>query len=239
MSLTIYTAASGHYTHYAPYFELCAKRAYPTVDVRVDILDNVPCLYYAACYRFLNEVPGDYVYITDVDMVLMPMPDLFAYHVGMMTVTGLPYSNCQRKNEPMGPDRLTGLHFCTPEWYQATVESRRVYMAKLNRGEVGKGRFDDELTLMRVVRESGLGIPPRRRLINLHFGVHIGTIRAYKSKTRETMRHQLNMRVSPALAQEMCVIMDSPEWRDIKCDNRTVREEMRTLEVYCRGRARQ
>jgi hypothetical protein len=223
--------------HYAPYFELCAKRAYPDAVVRVDILDNVPCLYYAACYRLLNEVPGDYVYITDVDMLLMP--GLFDYHTNMMAETGLPYSNCQRKNETMGADRMTGLHFCTPEWYRVTAESRRKYMANLNRGEIGGGRFDDELTLMRVVRESGLGLPPRRRLINLHFGVHIGTVRAYKHHTRETMRHQLNMRVSTSVAQEMCVIMDSPEWRDIKCDNRTVRDEMRMLEVYCRGRAKQ
>lgn len=240
MSLTIYTTASGEYVHYAPYFEYCARRAYPKANVRVDILDNIPCPYYAACYRLLNEVPGQHVYITDVDMMLLNPPDMYEFHTDMMSKTGLPYSNSPRRKEFRGAERLTGLHFCTSEWYSKTASVRRWYMEQLNRGEIGKGRFDDELMLMSMAKEVGLAIPPGQRLINLHFGIHLGTIRAYRHKSRETLRHQLNMRITPQRAREWCNVMDSNGFGAVpKPTDRKIREEFSILEAYCRQRARQ
>jgi len=241
MKRLIYTAASGWYTAYAPVFEYCCRRSYPDADVHVDIIDDRPEKYYAACYRLLNHPGGDYdeVYVTDVDMMHVPMsPGLWQYHEQRMAHSHLCYSNSPRKGEERGPERLTGLHFATPEWYQRTYDQRDHYLNLLEKGLIGKQRYDDELTLMKVCRESGVGIPPRERLIGRHFGIHLGTIRCYATHSDRARESQLRIRVTHDQAEAWNDIVDSDGFEDVArqaCQgSRLVGEHLHRLEAFTR-----
>jgi hypothetical protein len=181
----VFTCVDENYEAYVPMWNVCNLRTYwQQSDSHVHIVSSkgkVP--HYAACLRFLIDpckllgVDYKYIYTTDVDMFHLPVGDLFWYHMKKMEKTGLSYSNTPRRMENRGAERLTGLHFCTKEWYNQTRVAREKYLKLLEAGEIGKEPIDDELTLMKICVESRLKIPPKEQLIPRHFGVHAGSFR--------------------------------------------------------------
>jgi len=235
----IFTAVSGAYIYYAPLFRFCSELSYPGVDVVIHTLDDSPTPFFAAVCRLLYEVDGyDEVYVTDADMIHLPTIDLFRYHRERMEATGLCYSNSPRGHEHRGAERLTGLHFCTKEWYKRTKKSRTALMEKALRGEIGGSRFDDELALMQVAVESGVGIPPRERLIGRHMGAHLGTIRCYLSHGIREVESQLRVRVTVEQAEAWNDIVDMPKFREMVrgvCEKSPmIAEQLEVLERFTR-----
>lgn len=93
--------------------------------------------------RFLlePEIKSDYVYIGDVDILVL-QPDVVEQHIGKMAQSLMPYSNIQRP----GRKRLSGLHFTRWDAYypvgaldQKTIRSRA-----------------DEAILYELIRQRGL-----------------------------------------------------------------------------------
>lgn len=247
----IFTECNGWYSQYRPVFEYFARRAYP--DSEVFVLDygekELPCEYFCACDRLIIDAGDaamgelndfDRVYITDIDMLLLPGENLFSYHESVLKKTDLPYNNTMRRGEPFADQRLTGLHYATTEWYLRTYEARKNYRNGLCSGGFGNDRFDDEKILFNVVKESGLGFPPMQPRVRLHFGIHLGTLRAYRYKSRETMNSQLKMRIGPAQAEMYLKACRDPEFGDVldKVTHDMVLWQLKTLHSFCMRRAK-
>lgn len=250
----IYTECNGWYSEYRSVFQHFASRAYPDAYVYVvDHGDNeLPCEYYSACSRLLMDRSSndlgdnlfasyDSVYVTDIDMLLLPGEDLFSYHESMIKKTDLPYNNTRRYGEPFAETRLTGLHYATRGWYEQTTLARAKYNTKLQCGEIGNDRFDDEKILFNVVKESGLGLPPMQPRVRLHFGIHLGTLRAYRYKSRETLNSQLKMRISPVQARAYLDACREPAFGKVIDSGRhdMVAWQLKTLHSFCMRRAKE
>lgn len=242
-NLLIYATASGRYEAYEPLFRFCIEKAYPRMAVEVERLPyDKRRPYYSSCYRFL-KIPElkiyhcyNYVYITDIDMLICPeSPSLLTFHTLEMEKTGLPYSNVPRWKEPMGENRLTGLHFIEERWYTRTFEAREKELYNLKNGLIGSCKCDDELMLMRIVKASGLDIPERGNLLRRHHGIHLGTLRDYRDKTLQQRRNNVRTRIRPH-AGYWCNLIETADYKAIV---RTIRDkdllwELKELEKFAR-----
>jgi len=243
MSLLIFTVASGEYLEYADIFQYCVNQSYPEYSIKVlkNYSDTVkfmsPCMrYLIEPEEYLNKY--DYYYITDIDMMILAEDkSIVDFHTEEMRQTGLSYSNTIRNKEALGSERMTGLHFCTPQWYKTTHTEREKYKDFIIRGEYGHGKYDDETMLKKITMGSGLDLPPRYGLIRRHHGIHIGTIRDFYKKKYTTIKNQLTYRV----ALKQCI-----KWQDVyqsggnkiisKIKNKKIREEFSILDKYTMGR---
>lgn len=126
----------------------------------------------------------EYVYITDIDMmIVLEDTTLLDFHLNEMKQTGLCYSNSLRNHKDWkGKESLSGLHFCSWEWYEKTEQSRQKYAKLLESGEVGEKRGYDGHMLYKMVKESGLKLPGKYKLIPRHHGIHLGNFRLFNSK---------------------------------------------------------
>jgi hypothetical protein len=240
--LTIFTIHDERYQGYASMWKYFICEAYPQYSAISGMIESKE-QYTAACRRFIDQPinEGD-VYITDIDMMILWEPisiDLF--HNFEMNESGLCYSNSPRNNsEPFSSLRLTGLHYCNQEWYRRTEKSRQEALSLVEKGEIGKGRYDDEIMLKRICEESGLGIPPKRKLILRHHGIHMGTFRNYIMYGPARMRTELRQRISPFQARQFVQISETAEYKLIfkYIKNPIIQKEYEFLEVFCRSRGR-
>ena len=239
MSVTVFTVYNEKYSAYAEMWKYCINRAYPQYQV---IAKEVRSSYEydANCLRFLEHptIEGD-VYICDIDMMtLKENPSLHEFHHNEMKASGLCYSNSPRNNtEPKSYERLCGLHYATQEWYAKTAVMRLKYKNMLDRGEVGRDFFDDEIMLKKICEESGLGIPPKTPLFKRHHGIHFGTIRHYKSLGPERLTAELRVRVKPEQAQQWVEIADSVEYKRIlkSIEDKTILWEFAFMDKFTRS----
>ena len=125
----------------------------------------------------------DNVYITDIDMMIMPEKvDFLYYHLNEMGETGLCYSNSLRNSKHWkGTESFTGLHFASKEWFERTEKARQKYEIKLRLGRVGEKREYDGHMLYLMAKESGLEICKKLKLAERHHGVHLGNFRLFKT----------------------------------------------------------
>jgi hypothetical protein len=245
--LLIFTAASGLYCDYMPLWRWCISKAYQEYDCFCVIIQNPTTRYYAAIYRLLHHPSPDfkYIYVTDVDMmILREKPTLMDFHLREMKKTGLCYSNSKRYSEPQGDRRMTGLHFCNQRWYRKTQSQRDIYIHMLENGEICNNRFDDELILMKVMNDSKIEISPRFvSLVLRHHGIHMGTLRSYKSHTRQKLNEQLRMRITPDQARQWLKYYEDGEFCAIMKATCTVSKilkwEYEALYSYCMRRAKE
>jgi hypothetical protein len=241
VSQLILTAASGTYLSYVPLFKYCASRAYPMAAVSVVEYPGIP-EYEAAIKRLLivPEIKADEIYVTDVDMLLLKTPkNLFDQHSCLARVENTCYSSSVRRRETRGSERIQGLHYRTWKWYEKTLVARTKELDDLQDGKIGTDRIDDELSLMRVTVNSDLPIINYPgSLVDLHFGVHLGTIRAYKAHGRNAIYEQLRVRVSREMAAEIVSIETELKTcidTSIEGSEKTA-EEIKTLIEFCKGR---
>jgi hypothetical protein len=216
MKLLIYSCADGVYTQYVELWKYSIRKSYPEYSFDC-YQSDMPMM--SNCLRFIIGLDNyfDYFYITDIDCMIMKDPvSILDFHLNEMKETGLCYSNTIRKSEPQGNDRLTGLHFCNKEWYEKTEKARLFYYDLIKNGKIGAGLYDDEIMLKNIVLESGLKLPPKKYpLIKRHHSIHIGTIRHYIGHSRETMNHQLSMRISKDYAKQWISYYEDKEFLDI------------------------
>ena len=147
MKVLITTVVDAKYMAFAPMFVYCCRQAYPEYDVKIILRDK--CLYLLDCetvlefqgfprylyntiaLRFvvpLENYDGyDYVWITDIDIMMMREdPQLANVHEKQMVETKMCYSNSLRnKDHYLGSKSLSGLHFATQEWFDRVEPERR------------------------------------------------------------------------------------------------------------------
>lgn len=242
MKLLIFTCADGIYTQYTELWKYSIRTSYP--EYNYFCYNNN--LYNTNTAQYIRFIIGykdgldsifDYFYITDVDCMIMKEPiSILDFHLKEMKETGLCYSNTLRKSEPQGNDRLTGLHFCNKEWYDKTEKAREYYNNLIIENKIGIGLYNDEIMLKNIVLKSGLKLPSKKYpLIKRHHSIHIGTIRHYLGHSRETMNHQLSMRISKDYAKQWISYYEDKEFLDIikRITNKQIIKMLNILYGFC------
>jgi hypothetical protein len=218
----IYTFAIGRYLIYSELWQYCLRLAYPEYDVRVitwgNTVDNLP-QYFGAVNRYLLTPPleYDYYYITDIDMMIVREdPPLHVFHMEEMNQWNLCYSNRRRgPGQPVGVNRLTGLHFCSREWFSITAAAREKYTNIVLSGQRGNDKIDDELIIADIATESGLTLAPQGPLVTRHHGIHLGTVRDYRGQTLEKRRTAFKIRVKRDTAVKWQKVVETEEYQRI------------------------
>lgn len=227
--MIIVTRYDDKYEPYKPFWEYCINRAYPEYSYHAHKSDHPSTdrllidPYPSHIEDSLQVIYHDYHYITDIDMMILPeTPSLKDFHLKEMSETGLCYSNSSRVNtaEPEGANRMTGLHFVGFEWFEATEKARYKYWQEIRDGKYNR-RFDDEVVLMNVIKDSGLGIAPPKKLMTRHHGIHLGTGRTYRHD-KSMLFQNLAQRIIPEKAKQWqtiqgdpvfkALILKAPEW---------------------------
>jgi hypothetical protein len=197
--LLIYTYATGKYTCYSDLWQYCIEHEYPEYQYLVFTSENkIP--YYGAIMRFLvdPDIESRYYYITDIDMMIVrEETTIVDFHKNDLTGC---FSNSSRNlNDRKGSERVTGLHFCTPEWYIKTKEAREKYRKLLYDGKVGEGFIDDEVILGNIIIESGLQFPTNKPKVCRYHGLHCGNIRGLSKISRSERKNKFNINLERAL----------------------------------------
>ncbi len=222
--ILITTVAEGRYINYAEMWELSLSKAYPEYEHHITFVQGNSHLpkYFGACMRYIgvaskNKVVYKYTYITDIDMMIVrEKPTLLDFHLKEIQESGLCYSNSPRGSEQQGPNRLTGLHFVTDDWWEKTEKARLKYFKQILSKEIGEGQIDDELMLMNIVKESGLQIAkPVVNLMERHHGLHLGTVRAHKAESLQSLRRAVSIRVNKDKATKWQEVVACPEYSKI------------------------
>ena len=231
MKVLITTVVDAKYMAFAPMFVYCCRQAYPEYDVKIILRDK--CLYLLDCetvlefqgfprylyntiaLRFvvpLENYDGyDYVWITDIDIMMMREdPQLANVHEKQMVETKMCYSNSLRnKDHYLGSKSLSGLHFATQEWFDRVEPERRRYYDLLQRGLVGLYREYDGVMLYRMCERSGVRLPGKYKLIKRHGGIHLGSFRLFDDKEKWADRIPMDFRIG------WLRLMEKQAFRDI------------------------
>ena len=133
--------------------------------------------------RFLEtpKVRTEYVYITDIDMIILGKAT--DYHISVMNETKLPYSNLVQMSKTFGPV-LTGMHFTRFDAF---------YPVSVPKGtDVGM----DLKLLYDMISAKGHGLPPSERKGQERHAIHISYFQLPTPDVREqgglTMRDTIH-----------------------------------------------
>jgi hypothetical protein len=175
----------------------------------------------------------DYVYITDIDMMIMPEKvELLHMHLNEMGETGLCYSNSLRnKKHWRGEESFTGLHFASKDWFKFTEPLRQHFAKLVKNGTMGGKREFDGYLLYMMTKRSGLEVCKKTKLANRHHGVHLGNFRLFKTMTK--LRKRMNV--------EKCL-----KWQEWQRDqlfrrlckaaskDETIKEQLNRMDEHCK-----
>jgi len=262
-SLCITTLVDKRYWEYVELFTWCCKRAYPEYDVKIlkkeELFPGYPDRGYTTnALRFLTGAAPyegySFIYITDIDiMILREKPTLLNFH--QMDMRGC-FSNSIRgssnkfsfKNETWtGHESLSGLHFCSREWFDHIEPQAKKYRELLKTAEVGRG-FDGHM-LYKMCKELGWPIPGKKKLIKRHHGIHLGTFRLWGEgkplinrperagvpMSKDSADSAIRKRVKPWKINRWLKIMADPEYAAIKkrIHNTEILGILKKLEDFC------
>jgi len=176
----------------------------------------------------------DYVYVTDIDMmILKEKVSLLNFHLNEMSETGLCYSNSLRNSKHWkGTESLSGLHFASQEWFTKTEASRAKFADLLKLGRVGGKREYDGSMLWLMVKDAGIGMPKKYKLVKRHHGIHCGNFRLY------TKSNKLRKRIDPEKCKKWLNLTRQPLYKKIsECISRNgmVNEQINKLNDFCRS----
>jgi hypothetical protein len=152
--MIFYTCVDKKYKELIPLYKFCVNRAYPDAEVIVDQVTNYP-----SCYRFLNEIKGDYVHVTDADILILPHEKSHQEYYSRFEINGASYVRgatiaCGKKWEGEVA-RICGGHIgLFPEFYRRTNKYRAEEINCLD-----SNREFDEIMLCRILRNAGYPIP--------------------------------------------------------------------------------
>jgi hypothetical protein len=153
--MVFYTCVSGNYRELAVLYEFCVKRVYPDAKVIISKEPSNP-----SCKRFLNRVDGDYIHVTDIDILILPHEKTHQEYYSQFRSKGACY--LRGATEAAGKEwsgdqaRIAGGHVgFFPEYYERTEIARSEYL----KGKIEDYREFDEVMLARILRRSGYQIP--------------------------------------------------------------------------------
>lgn len=261
--LLLTTLVDRRYWDYVDLFTWCAKKSYPEYDVKIfhreEIFPNHPNLGYTTnALRMVmpQELFSEYryIYITDIDiMILREDPPLLDFHVKDMGHKCFSNSIRNAGNTYQsggevwrGNECLSGLHFCSREWFERVEPQAIKWRKYLGENEVWRG-FDGRILYL-ICKEVGFPIPPKRGLIRRHHGIHLGTFRLWrdglshcnridaKPMTNEQAKQAWAKRVSPEKCRTWRRYMEDPQYQKIVSEIKdpTIRGYVRDLDSYAR-----
>lgn len=252
-NICITTVVDERYMDYTPMFVWCCRQVYKSnYDIKIFVRDACPYKVDAELVPLFEDFPKyayntialrfivppehyevyEYVYVTDIDMLIMPERiALDEFHRGEMVTTGLSYSNSLRNiHHYAGFQSLSGLHFAAQRWFDETEAERRRYWSLLRDGLVGLYREYDGVMLYRMCERSGLKLPQKYKLKKRHHGIHLGNFRLFDSKEKWADRIPIDYRTQ---WQEWC--RDS-EFAGILAEcrskNKTLDEQVTMLDEF-------
>jgi MoaA/NifB/PqqE/SkfB family radical SAM enzyme len=199
-NLLIYTICDKGYEWYIPLFARSMTLANPKQNVEISVVNGAddkvlslvendcikvvpfdgksrPGSYTTASLRFLippKQRAFTHYLITDIDMMFMPENStIIDQHCNHMEKNGtICYENWI--SEYIGGDpRMPGVHFVTQEWFERTDYVRANELNTLLKNGA-KDYYYDEVMLGRIVRDSGLPLPPQVAKLWRHHGIHLG-----------------------------------------------------------------
>lgn len=211
-NLLIYTLCDKAYEWYIPLFARSIALADSKQKVEINVIGEVDeqvldlinndCVtifnsagesssnYATASLRFLlppKQSTFTHYLITDIDMMFMPENStIIDQHCKHMEKDG---TGCYENwiSQYIGGDpRMPGVHFVTPEWFEKTETIRKVELNRL----IENGAHDyyyDEVMLGRIVRDSGLPLPPQVAKLWRHHGIHLGDWRINMDRKGKTI----------------------------------------------------
>jgi hypothetical protein len=240
--MIIFTTFDNRYQPYTETWKVFIQYAYPQYKAVAKRSEYQG--FASACERYLYEASTkEDVYITDIDMmILREDPEINNFHLLEMVESGLSYSNTPRDNkEPRANERLTGLHYCTPRWYDETRGTREAYSFLLRAGKIGVGRYDDEIMLKQICLQSGLKIPPKRWIWERQHGIHLGVIRNYKPHGKARVVAEMRSRVKPEQARQWVEVSETPEYKAAKSriTDKLILWEFDFMDTFCRSQGKQ
>lgn len=262
--LLISTVVDEKYQYYIPLFVLCLARDYPKYDIKIfthgKISANVKealkvaggnCMlvkgvfdgwikykYSPISWRFLvppKHYKGyDYVYITDIDMMIIKEKvGLLKFHKMEMKTTGLCYSNSLRNAKHWkGTRSLTGLHFFNRAWPKKTEKARKYYAKLVKSGARGEKREYDGSLLYKMAKKSGLGIPGKKPLVKRHHGIHLGgNYRLFSSK------YKIAKRINRQKCKKWIKLKATDEFKkiyELVSVDPMVKKQLKWLDAHCK-----
>lgn len=211
-NLLIYTLCDKNYEWYLPLFARSMLLANPKQEVEVhvvggverevlDLVDN-DCVkvvdsgekvygkYVTASLRFLispTQKTFTHYLITDIDMMFMfENSSIIDQHCKHMQKDG---TECYENwiSQYIGGDpRMPGVHFITQDWFDKTQYIRKQEYEKLMVHGATEYYYD-EVMLGRIVRDSGLKLPPQIAKLWRHHGIHLGDWRINMDRKGKTI----------------------------------------------------
>lgn len=262
MKLCLTTVVDDKYMAYLPLFVFCANKAYPNYIVRlfirnrcpynlkawrlhcelIPLFENFPRYeYMSIALRFVIDktyfADCDFVYITDIDMMIMrEHRDIEYFHRMEMSQTKLCYSNSLRNAAHYaGNNSLTGLHFASRAWFEKTNDLSAEYRMSLREGLIGTYREYDGVMLYRIADRGACGLPGKYKLTKRHHGIHLGNFRIFgtnklKLDTRISIEHRVKW------LQYLCNKVFQDICTTCKCDNTELVGQLTALELFCNGK---
>ena len=211
-NLLIYTLCDKEYEWYIPLFARSMTLTNPKQEVEINVInganDNVLSLiendnikiseikgppfgrYTTASLRFLispKQRAFTHYLITDIDMMFMPENStIIDQHCKHMEIDKtICYENWI--SQYIGGDpRMPGVHFITEDWFKITEDVRRIEHCKLLKHGANEYYYD-EVMLGRIVRDSGLPLPPQIAKLWRHHGIHLGDWRINMDRKGKTI----------------------------------------------------
>jgi MoaA/NifB/PqqE/SkfB family radical SAM enzyme len=199
-NLLIYTLCDKEYEWYIPLFARSMTLANPKQNVEVNVIggvdknvmelienENIKLFnleapasgkYATASLRFLippkQKVFTHYL-ISDIDMLFMPENStIIDQHCKHMEKNGTVCYENWISQYIDGDPRMPGVHFITHEWFEKTENARKIELNKLIEHGANDQYYYDEVMLGRIVRDSGLKLPPQVAKLWRHHGIHLG-----------------------------------------------------------------
>ena len=207
-----------------------------------------------------------YTYVTDVDFLMFRQnPTHWEYYAKIMKANGQPYAAFRSairrpRRLHIAPTGWRGIHtriVCgtlmlhSKAWAKVTKQAIYEYRYRFKRGapdgtdrhRPGSYREQDEVVLYRIVNRCGLPTPRRKwhftggnRFNNKYRDVHVGD---FKFVRRSRSKRKLRPLLSYSNIKNFKRLEKDPKWQEIikiACEEHGIRESMRRLRRWVRGR---
>lgn len=202
--------------------------------------------YSTNCLRFFVPINGyDYVYYTDVDFVFFEHePNMVDYYIQRLEGWNECYWGRKGFKRRIGTDEPTkriaagGFLAKNPEWYDKTMVKRIEALQRIEKGELGIIREDDETMLWRICAASDLKLPTKK--INTrkkkYKELHLGDFKFFHRWTNE---RKMKKKINRGNFYKWQHLEKDPVWKKI-CDvveqDRNIKQILANVREYMGNR---
>lgn len=163
----------------------------------------------------------EWVYFTDVDFVFLPHePNFLTYYAQKADVWGEDYWSRRGPKRASGTDerakRIAGgcMMVRVPEWFRRTEGLRGEMLTKVENGEIGRFREDDERMLWDICAGAGMKCPTKRsnKRQKKYKEIHLGD---FKFDGRWGSNRKMAKRISTGNFEKWYRLEEEPGWQKV------------------------